>query len=294
MPDPFQLTEATNEAASSTHPDRAVGVFDSGVGGLSVLQHIRQRLPNESLIYFADSGFAPYGEKSDEAIIERSLTATQFLLQHQIKALVIACNTATAAAVATLRLRYPELIIIGIEPGLKPAALQSKSKVVGVLATRSTLQSQKFKQLRDQLSAETGVQFISQACVGLVDKIEKAELQSADTLQLVRRYVTPLLHEGADRLVLGCTHYPFVSHLINAVIAETSATSNAVQLIDTGEAVARQLQRLLEQHQMRHSDPALRVNTIRAWTTGDSSSLEHALQHMLGLLKEEYEVFALK
>ena len=122
MPDPFQLTEATNEVASSTHPDRAVGVFDSGVGGLSVLQHIRQRLPNESLIYFADSGFAPYGEKSDEAIIERSLTATQLLLQHQIKALVIACNTATAAAVATLRLRYPELIIIGIEPGLKPAA----------------------------------------------------------------------------------------------------------------------------------------------------------------------------
>ncbi|MDO8179091.1 MAG: glutamate racemase [Undibacterium sp.] len=289
MPDPIA-------SASKKHADShfAVGVFDSGIGGLSVLRHIRQRLPDESLLYFADSSFAPYGDKTESEIISRSLAAAGFLITKNIKALVVACNTATAAAIATLRQRYPHLIMVGIEPGLKPAAQQSISKVVGVLATQSTLQSQKFTLLRDQLSREMGVRFVSQACIGLANQIEKGELNTHDTLQLVRHYVTPLLHEGADRLVLGCTHYPFVSHLINAVIAETSATSNAVQLIDTGEAVARQLQRLLEQHQMRHSDPALRVNTIRAWTTGDSSSLEHALQHMLGLLKEEYEVFALK
>ncbi|MDO8650578.1 MAG: glutamate racemase [Undibacterium sp.] len=284
MPDQIVL-------AKHAGSDCAVGVFDSGVGGLSVLQHIRQRLPNEALIYFADSGFAPYGDKSDEAIIERSLAVAEFLLQHQIKALVIACNTATAAAVATLRLRYPELIIVGIEPGLKPAALHSKAKVVGVLATKSTLHSQKFKQLRDQLSAETGVQFVLQACVGLVNQIEKAELHSADTLQLVRRYVAPLMTQGADTLVLGCTHYPFVADLIRQVVAENHPDPDSVRLIDTGEAVARRLQKLLEQQGLlntRHS-----TEVLRACTTGSPASLAHALLHMLALREDQYLVSAL-
>jgi glutamate racemase len=281
------------EIANASHSDRAVGVFDSGVGGLSVLRHIRQHLPGEQLIYFADSGFAPYGEKSDEVLIERSLAVAAFLLTHQIKAMVIACNTATAAAVATLRLRYPELIIIGIEPGLKPAALHSMSKVVGVLATKSTLQSQKFSQLRDQLSLETNVNFISQACIGLVNQIEKAELHSAETLLLVRRYVTPLLAQGADTLVLGCTHYPFVAHLIRQVVAENqpNAKPDAVRLIDTGEAVARRLHKLLEQQDLLSA----RVDTpiLLACTTGSPGSLEHALQHMLALRADQYLVSAL-
>ena len=277
--------------SSAKHPDHAVGVFDSGVGGLSVLQHIRQRLPNESLIYFADSGFAPYGDKSDEAIVERSLAVAEFLLQHQIKALVIACNTATAAAVATLRLRYPELIIVGIEPGLKPAALHSKSKVVGVLATKSTLQSQKFSQLRGQLSAETGVQFVLQACVGLVNQIEKAELHSAETLQLVRRYVAPLMAQGADTLVLGCTHYPFVADLIRQVVAENHPDPDSVRLIDTGEAVARRLQKLLEQQSLLNTQHSTEV--LRACTTGSPGSLAHALLHMLALREDQYLVSAL-
>jgi glutamate racemase len=281
------------EIANASHSDRAVGVFDSGVGGLSVLRHIRQHLPGEQLIYFADSGFAPYGEKSDEVLIERSLAVAAFLLTHQIKAMVIACNTATAAAVATLRLRYPELIIIGMEPGLKPATLHSVSKVVGVLATKSTLQSQKFSQLRDQLSLETGVNFISQACIGLVNQIEKAELHSAETLQLVRRYVAPLLAQGADTLVLGCTHYPFIAHLIRQVVAENqpNAKPDAVRLIDTGEAVARRLHKLLEQQDLLSA----RVDTpiLLACTTGSPGSLEHALQHMLALRADQYLVSAL-
>jgi len=280
-----------NGVILSYHPDRPVGVFDSGVGGLSVVQHIRQRLPAESLLYFADSGFAPYGDKPDAVIIERSLAATEFLLQHNIKALVIACNTATAAAVTVLRLRYPGLIIIGMEPGLKPAALRSKSKVVGVMATSSTLQSEKFCQLRDQLSAETGVKFISQACVGLVNQIEKAELHSAATLQLVRRYVAPLITQGADTLVLGCTHYPFVAHLIRQVIAETSAQPESVQLIDTGEAVARHLQKLLEQQHLLATG-----NTsapVQACTTGSPGSLSHALERMLHLSGDQFQLSAL-
>lgn len=282
-------------SASQAHADSdfAVGVFDSGIGGLSVLQHIRQRLPDEALLYFADSGFAPYGDKSEAEIITRSLAAAAFLLTHQIKALVIACNTATAAAVATLRQIYPELIIVGIEPGLKPAALQSKAKVVGVLATQSTLLSQKFTALRDQLSRELGVRFVAQACIGLANQIEKGELHSAETMQLVRSYVAPLLHEGADMLVLGCTHYPFVKHLIEQVIAEHCGKPDAVQLIDTGAAVARQLQRLLEQRQLNHPG---RTNyaPLRAWSTGSISSLDHALQGMLHLPKAAYEVAAVK
>ncbi|MFZ6747362.1 glutamate racemase [Undibacterium sp. Ren11W] len=287
---------AINTLAKTTsikHPEQPVGVFDSGVGGLSVLAHIRQHLPGEQLIYFADSGFAPYGEKSDEVLIERSLAVAEFLRTQHIKALVIACNTATAAAVATLRLRYPELIIIGMEPGLKPAALHSVSKVVGVLATKSTLQSQKFSQLRDQLSVETGVNFIAQACIGLVNQIEKAELHSAETLQLVRRYVAPLLAQGADTLVLGCTHYPFIAHLIRQVVAENQpdAKLDAVRLIDTGEAVARRLHKLLEQQGLLN--PQHTTSVLNAYTTGSTSSQEHALQHMLGLRADQYQLSAL-
>jgi glutamate racemase len=299
LPD-LSAISAINNLAETTaikHPEQPVGVFDSGVGGLSVLAHIRQQLPGEQLIYFADSGFAPYGEKSDEVLIERSLAVAEFLLTHHIKALVIACNTATAAAVATLRLRYPELIIIGMEPGLKPAALHSLSKVVGVLATKSTLQSQKFSQLRDQLSVETGVNFISQACIGLVNQIEKAELHSAETLQLVRRYVAPLVAQGADTLVLGCTHYPFIAHLIRQVVAENQpdAKLDAVRLIDSGEAVARRLHKLLEQQGLLNPQPSATINSIalNTYTTGSTSNLEHALQHMLGLRPDQYQLSAL-
>ncbi|CAN5884698.1 glutamate racemase [soil metagenome] len=304
MPDP-SLTDPSLTDSSLTTPsllvsadhanraanNSAVGVFDSGVGGLSVVQHIRRLLPAESILYFADSGFAPYGDKTEAAIIERSLAAADFLVQKKIKALVIACNTATAAAVATLRQRYPELIIVGIEPGLKPAALQSKAKVVGVLATRSTLQSQKFKQLSEQLSAETGVRFISEACTGLADQIEKAELSSDQTMLLVRRYVTPLLAQGADTLVLGCTHYPFVAHLIRQLISATPATTPAsahrdVQLIDTGLAVARRLQRLLEQAHLLN--PTINAAApLLTWTTGSTSNVDYALARILKLPKNE-------
>jgi len=273
-----------------------VGVFDSGVGGLSILQHIRRILPHESLIYFADSAFAPYGEKSESDITERCLAVAEFLLQQHIKALVVACNTATAAAIKALRERYPELIIIGIEPGLKPAATQSQHKIVGVMATQFTLQSEKFKKLRTQISAETSVRFEEQACIGLVNQIEKGELRSTTTLKLVRNYVTPLLQAGADTLVLGCTHYPFVAHLIEQVIREfqTQSPTNlkSIQLIDTGVAVALQLQRLLEQAGISllaiHRPP-----TTTAYTTSSKSSLRNAFSQLLKIPDSEIRIFTM-
>ncbi len=282
-------------ASASKHADSqaAVGMFDSGVGGLSVLQHVRALLPAESLLYFADSGFAPYGDKTDTVLIERSAKITEFLLKKNIKAMVIACNTATAAAVAILRQRYPDLIIIGMEPGLKPAALQSKTKVVGVLATQSTLLSPKFKRLRDHLSQETGVQFHQQACNGLVDQIEKGALQSSETLHLVRRYVTPLLRLGVDTLVLGCTHYPFAAHLIRQVVEETAGSEHRVHLIDTGEAVARQLQRQLQSHELLKAGNTRKSTELTCWTTGSTSALEHALTNMLELCANQYSVSAI-
>ncbi|MFZ6752763.1 glutamate racemase [Undibacterium sp. Dicai25W] len=273
-----------------------VGVFDSGIGGLSVLQHIRHILPHESLIYFADSAFAPYGEKSEADITERCIAVTEFLLQQHIKALVVACNTATAAAIKALRERYPDLIIIGIEPGLKPAATVSQSNVVGVLATQFTLQSEKFNSLRAHISAESSVQFEVQACVGLVNQIEKGELRSVATLKLVRNYVTPLLQAGADTLVLGCTHYPFVVNLIEQVIreyqSETQTSTTNIQLVDTGLAVATQLQRLLEQAGL--SLLAIqRPPTISAYTTSSKSSLRNAFNHLLKIPDSEVHIFAM-
>lgn len=280
-----------SEAMASSlakHPGQPVGVFDSGIGGLSVLQHIQQLLPQEELLYFADSGFAPYGDKADQVILERSLKIVEFLLQQGIKALVIACNTATAAAASQIRLRYPDLIVVGMEPGLKPAALQSADKVVGVLATNSTLQSQKFRLLRDKLATETGARFFAEACIGLVDQIEQGQLETGATLQLVRRYVAPLLAQGADTLVLGCTHYPFIAPLIEQVIQETSV--KPVQLIDTGVAVARQLQRLLEQAALLAPQLAAAPKPLIVWSSGDTGSLEHALQQMLNLSPDQYTI----
>ena len=261
---------------SNTAP---IGIFDSGIGGLSVLRHVRTLLPNEELLYFADSGFAPYGEKPESVIVERTLGIAAFLLRFNIKAMVVACNTATAAAIAALRERYPDLQVVGVEPGLKPAAALTRSGVVGVLATAGTLASDKFQKLQQQISATTGVTFITQACNGLADQIEKGELRSRDTAALVQRYVAPLLAQKADTLVLGCTHYPFVEPLITKVAA---SVDGSVQLVDTGEPVARQLERLLNQHSLLRADTPPQ-GTLSAYTTGSRTALVTAFRVLLDL-----------
>ncbi|WXL24777.1 glutamate racemase [Ectopseudomonas mendocina] len=248
-----------------------IAVFDSGVGGLSVLREIRALLPNESLLYVADSGHVPYGEKSPEFIRERCRLLAQFLLGQGAKMLVIACNTATVAGVAELRELYPDLPVVGMEPAVKPAAAASKSKVVGVLATTGTLKSAKFAALLDRFAHD--VRVVMQPCPGLVECIEAGDLDSAHTRVLLKGFVTPLLDAGCDTIILGCTHYPFIKPLLRTLVPDS------VSLIDTGAAVARQVQRLLSQAEaLADKSPQL----TRFWTSGNSEDMSRILPLLWG------------
>ncbi len=257
--------------------DGPIGVFDSGVGGLSVLRHIRAALPHEDLLYFADSGFAPYGDKPESLILDRSFHIVEFLRARGAKALVIACNSATAAAIVALRRHYPELPLVGVEPGLKPAALLSRSGVVGVLATSRTLASEKFALLHQRIAADTNTLFLLQPCSGLADQIEKGELRSPATAELVQRYIAPLLERGADTLVLGCTHYPFIQPLIEDSIRQLDA--RPIRILDTGEPVSRQLIRLLTKNRLQR--PGKHAGAMQAFTSGHASVLEDAFSNLL-------------
>ncbi|SFA81915.1 glutamate racemase [Pseudomonas sp. NFIX10] len=246
--------------------DAPVGVLDSGVGGLSVLGEIRQLLPDESLLYVADCGHIPYGEKSPEYIRQRCAIIADFLFSQGAKALVVACNTATVAAVADLRRDFPRWPIVGMEPAVKPAAAATRSGIVGVLATTGTLQSAKFAALLDRFA--TDVRVITQPCPGLVELIEAGDLHSQALHQLLHHYVEPLLAAGCDTLILGCTHYPFLKPLLKDMIPRY------ISLIDTGAAVARQLQRLLaERGWLAEGAP----HETQFWTSADPIHLRKIL-----------------
>jgi glutamate racemase len=212
--------------------------MDSGVGGISVLKHIHALLPHEHLIYVADSKYAPYGNKTPAEITARCVEIANFLMSQNVKAIVVACNTATAAAIDSLREQYA-LPIIGMEPAVKPAATARKNGIIGVLATTGTLKSAQFAGLLE--SYGRNVKVVTQACVGLVECIERGELNTENTKALIRQYTAPLLAEGADTIVLGCTHYPFVKHVIQEIVGDQ------ITLIDTGAAVAKQLKHQLQE-----------------------------------------------
>jgi glutamate racemase len=270
--------------------DSPIGVFDSGVGGLSVLRHIRAQLPHEHLMYFADSGHAPYGDKTEQFVVDRALAVTDFLLAQGAKALVVACNTATVAAIKAVRARYPELPVVGVEPGLKPAAAATRNRKVGVLATARTLKGEKFLQLREQISAASQAEFLLQPAVGLVDQIELGDLEAPAIGAMLEQYIAPLLDQGADTLVLGCTHYPFVRNGIERVLRAHARQD--VVLIDTGDAVARQLGRLLEGAGLLHptSLGGSAAATLRGYTTAEVSALAPAFVNLLGLHAEVEKV----
>lgn len=246
-----------------------IGVFDSGVGGLSVLAEIHRLLPNESLLYVADCGNIPYGEKSPAFIRQRCAVMADFLQAQGAKAMVVACNTATVAGVADLRRDYPSWPIVGMEPAVKPAAAATRSGVVGVLATTGTLQSAKFAALLDRFA--TDVRVVTQPCPGLVELIEAGDLQSPTLRQLLGSYLQPLLDAGCDTIILGCTHYPFLKPILAQMLPAD------ISLIDTGAAVARQTQRLLAERQLLADGPA---RPAQFWT---SASPEH-LRSILPLL----------
>ncbi|HEY0734945.1 MAG TPA: glutamate racemase [Herpetosiphonaceae bacterium] len=235
-----------------------IGVFDSGVGGLSVLHDIRAALPNEDLIYVADSGHVPYGSKSQEYIQERSSVLSRFLIEQGSKAIVVACNTATAAAASRLRSTFA-LPIVAMEPAVKPAAAATRSGVIGVLATVGTIKSAQLAALLERFGQ--GIEVVTQPCPGLVEQVEAGDLDGPETRALVERFTAPLVQRGADTIVLGCTHYPFLRPLIADVVGAD------VALIDTGAAVARQLQRVLSSYDLLN--PSERRGGELFWTSGD-------------------------
>lgn len=270
-----------------THPDAPVGIFDSGVGGLSVLRHIQAQLPHEHLLYLADTGFAPYGDKPEAVVVERVLAIGDFLLAQGAKALVVACNTATVAAVRELRAIHPGLPIVGVEPGLKPAASLTRSGKVGVLATERTLNGAKFLQLRDQVHLDSGAEFLLQPCVGLADQIEFGELDSGATTAMLERFIHPLLAQGADTLVLGCTHYPLVRASIERLLKDAGRPD--VVLVDTGDAVARQLARLLAAGSLLRA-PAAIPASLTGYTSASATALRTAFRSLLGIDPPVHEV----
>jgi glutamate racemase len=250
-----------------------LGVFDSGVGGLSVLREIHSRLPHESLLYVADSAHVPYGSKPPEFIIDRSRTLGKFLLARGAKALVIACNTATAAAAATLRAEWPDVPIIGMEPAVKPALKATRNGTVGVLATVGTLRSAQFAALLGKFAQDQRV--ITQPAPGLPEAVEAGALTAAATKALVRTAITPLLDAGCDTIVLGCTHYPFLRPLIDEL------TGPNVVLIDTGAAVARQVEHRLAEAALLVPARAI-PPAVEFWTSSDPTQVGPVISRLWG------------
>lgn len=218
------------------HNQQAIGLFDSGIGGTSIWKEIHHLLPNENTIYLADSKNAPYGEKSKDEIIALSEKNTEFLLQENCKLIVVACNTATTNAITHLRSKY-NIPFIGIEPAIKPAALNSHTKTIGVLATKGTISSELFHQAVLNFPE---VQIIEQIGYDLVPLIENGEIESAKMKDLLKSYLQPMINQNIDFLVLGCTHYPYLIPIIQQILPTN------IQVIDSGEAVAKQTKRVLE------------------------------------------------
>lgn len=286
----------TAQSAIHDVKNRPIAVFDSGVGGISVLQHIHALLPFEPLLYVADSKYAPYGNKTPAEIQARCFAIADFLIANGAKAIVVACNTATAAAIDAMRAKYTlpnHMPIIGMEPAVKPAAEASKNGIIGVLATTGTLKSAQFAGLLE--SYGRNVKVVTQACVGLVECIERGEIAAENTLRLLEQYCQPLLDAGADTIVLGCTHYPFVRALIEQVAGPD------VTLIDTGAAVARHLQQrllaldLLLDHEQPAQVPTwenkesswknqepFRKSKVQFWTNSEANNAKQVISQLWG------------
>ncbi len=249
-----------------------IGVFDSGVGGLSVLRAIRERIPNESIIYFGDQGHIPYGPRPMEQIRSFSEAITNFLLEHRAKIIVVACNTASAAALKFLRERFPDVQFVGMEPAVKPAAEHTRTGRVGVLATPATFQGELYASVVERFAS--GVELYQNTCNGLVQQIEMGNIGGDETRRILREALKPMLEQNIDTVVLGCTHYPFVIPLIQEIVGEQ------VRVIDPAPAVARQVERLIEAGGMRNQ--LSNRGTITLFTSGNPAALRSLLPKLLG------------
>lgn len=253
--------------------DRPIGIFDSGVGGLSVLREVRAQMPNERLIYFADQAHVPYGSRSLEQIQGFSEAIARFLLEQNSKMIVVACNTASAAALKYLRGAFPGVPFVGMEPAVKPAAETTRTGKVGVLATPATFQGALYASVVERFA--NGVELLQHTCPGLVQQIEMGNLQGGETRRILEDALLPMLERNIDTVVLGCTHYPFVIPLI------TQITGGHVRVIDPAPAVAKQVQRLLEADGMLNQNSG--EGTVRFITSGEVDSAKRALSALLGI-----------
>ena len=259
------------------HP---VGVFDSGVGGLSVFRAIRQQLPNESLLYFGDQGHVPYGPRPMQEVRKFSVAITRFFLDLGAKLIVVACNTASAAALHSLRQTFPDILFVGMEPAVKPAAEITRTGVVGVLATPATFQGALYASVVERFAGN--VTLLQNTCPGLVQQIERGALDGIETRAILESALHPMLNRGIDTIVLGCTHYPFVIPLIQDIVGPD------VRVIDPAPAVARQVVRLLD---LAGSRATRQISEIsRFFTSGEVIQFTNLLTNLINETGEVREV----
>ena len=242
-----------------------IGLFDSGIGGTSIWKEVHALLPNENTIYLADSKNAPYGLKSKEEIISLSCKNTEFLLNKNCKIIVVACNTATTNAIKELRAKY-DVPFIGIEPAIKPAAIQSKTNCIGILATKGTLNSELFHK---SVAKHPEVEIVEQIGHGLVQLIENGAIDSSEMMDLLESYLQPMVEKNIDYLVLGCSHYPYLIPKIKKIIP------NHIQIIDSGEAVAKQTQKILKEKSLLNESNEKSLQ--RFYTNSDATVLKNIL-----------------
>ncbi|HMR98918.1 MAG TPA: glutamate racemase [Anaerolineales bacterium] len=253
-------------------PNSPIGIFDSGIGGLSVLRAIRRLMPGESIIYFGDQIHIPYGPRPMEQIGRFSEAITNFLIQQQAKIVVVACNTASAAALKDLRAKFPEMQFVGMEPAVKPAAERTQTGRVGVLATPATFQGALYASVVERFA--NGVELFQNTCPGLVQQIEQGNLDGKETRQILENALFPMLERNIDTVVLGCTHYPFVIPMIEQIVGEN------VRVIDPAPAVAKQTNRLLETGRL--VNPTSAGGNVKLFTSGNVKALQSLLPILLG------------
>ena len=250
-----------------------LGIFDSGIGGLSVLREVKRQLPGEELIYIADQAHVPYGNRSRGEVLGFSEGIVRCLIQQGAKLVIVACNTASAVALEELRRKFPFLPFVGMEPAVKPAAAETNTGVVGVLATPATFQGDLYASTVERFAR--GVKILQDTCPGLVNQIEAGRIAAPETRKILQRALLPMLEEGVDEIVMGCTHYPFVIPLIKEIVG------SEVEVIDPAPAVARQAGRLLKEYDLLRRKEE--EGTVSFYTTGDPAGLNRSLKDLLGL-----------
>lgn len=260
--------------------ENPIGIFDSGVGGLSVLRALRELIPGESVIYFGDQEHIPYGPRPMAQIRDFSEAITRFLLAQDAKIIVVACNTASAAALKHLREKFPAVPFVGMEPAVKPAAEQTQTGRVGILATPATFQGELYASVVERFA--NGVELLQSTCPGLVQEIERGNLDGKETWEILEAALRPMLEQNIDTVVLGCTHYPFVIPLIQQIVGE------GVRVIDPAPAVARQVRRMLGAKGWMNGSAA--QADIKIYTSGDMEKLKSLLPILLGELGEVHKV----